>query len=351
MTGTKIRFGVVGVGRIGKIHIQNLVNRIPGAEVAALSDVAGGELASVAAQFGIARTFDDYRDLLALPEIDAVVICSPTDSHFRMIVDAAAHGKQIFCEKPIDLSLEKVQAANDEVARRGVRMMVGFNRRFDPHFQKVRQSIAAGKIGEPHVLRITSRDPGPPPEAYIRASGGLFLDMTIHDFDMARYLMGSEVTEVYARAAVKVDPVFERAGDWDTAVVTLTFQNGSFAVIDNSRKAVYGYDQRVEMFGSEGMVTVSNSAEDHHILSDRAGIHTALPLHFFLERYAESYRREMQAFLEAITTGAEVPVGGEDGYRAARIALAAAQSVRENRPVKISEIGEREAPECPVSSM
>jgi myo-inositol 2-dehydrogenase/D-chiro-inositol 1-dehydrogenase len=351
MTATKLRFGVLGVGRIGKIHIQNLVNRIPEAEVVALSDVAAGELASVAAQFGIARTFANYRDLLAVPEIDAVVICSPTDTHYQIIVDAAARGKQIFCEKPIDLSLEKVEAAKEAVARGGVRMMVGFNRRFDPHFQKVRQTIAAGKVGEPHVLRITSRDPGPPPEAYIRASGGLFLDMTIHDFDMARYLMGKEVTEVYARAAVKVDPVFERAGDWDTAVVTLTFENGSFAVIDNSRKAVYGYDQRVEMFGSEGMVTVSNCAEDNHILSDRSGIHTALPLHFFLERYAESYLREMRAFLEAITSGAGVPVGGEDGYQAAVMALAAARSVRENRPVKTSEITERKAPQCPVSSM
>lgn len=351
MTGKKIRCGVVGVGRIGKIHIQNLVNRIPGAELVALSDVAAGELASVAAQFGIARTFADYRDLLALPEIEAVVICSPTDCHYRMIVDAAARGKQIFCEKPIDLSLEKVQAANDEVARSGVRMMIGFNRRFDPHFQKIRETIAAGNVGEPHVLRITSRDPGPPPEAYIRASGGLFLDMTIHDFDMARYLMGREVTEVYARAAVKVDPVFEKAGDWDTAVVTLTFENGSFAVIDNSRKAVYGYDQRVEMFGSEGMVTVGNCSEDNHILCDRAGIHSALPLHFFLERYADSYLREMQAFLEAITKGADVPVGGEDGYQAAVIALAAARSVRENRPVQLSEISERKTPGCPVSSM
>src|SRR5271155_3364681 len=262
---SKLRFGVVGVGRIGKIHIENLVNRIPGAEVVAVCDVAAVELAAIAARFGIARTFTDYRELLDLAEIDAVVICSSTDTHHQMIVDAAARGKQIFCEKPIDRSIEKVQAANEEVSRRGVRMMVGFNRRFDPNFLKVRETIAAGLVGQPQILRITSRDPAPPPEQYIRASGGIFMDMAIHDFDMARYLMASEVTEVYARAAVLVDPVFAKYGDWDTACTTLSFENGALAVIDNSRKAVYGYDQRVEMFGSEGMVTVANNTPDTQI--------------------------------------------------------------------------------------
>jgi len=349
MHSNKLRFGVLGVGRIGKIHIGNLVNRIPDAEVVALSDVAGAELEAVAARFSIARTFTDYRRLLDLPEVDAVVIASPTNLHYQMIVEAAARGKQIFCEKPIDLSLEKVHAANQEVGRRGVRMMVGFNRRFDPNFLKVREIVAEGKVGRPQVLRITSRDPGPPPEAYIRASGGIFLDMTIHDFDMARYLMGSEVAEVYTRAAVMVDAVFEKAGDWDTAVITLTFENGAFGSIDNSRQAVYGYDQRVEVFGSEGMATVANNAPDSHILSDRAGIHTALPLHFFLERYAESYWREMQAFVDAVHQQAPVPVSGEDGFQAAVIALAAAKSARENRPVKVSEISAGVTSECPVS--
>ncbi len=348
MTG-KLRFGVLGAGRIGKIHIENLVNRIPGVQVVALADVAAQEREAVAARFGIGKTFADYREMLALPEVDAVAICGPTNLHYQMIVDAAARGKQIFCEKPIDLSLEKVQAANQEVARRGVRMLVGFNRRFDPNFLKVREIVAGGKVGKPHFLRITSRDPAPPPEAYIRASGGIFLDMTIHDFDMARYLMGSEVSEVYTRAAVLVDPVFEKAGDWDTAVVTLTFENGAFGSIDNSRKAVYGYDQRVEMFGSGGMVTVANNTPDAHILADHAGIHTALPLNFFLERYAESYLREMRAFVDAVVDGTPVPVGGEDGFKAAAIALAAARSARENRPVKLSEIHQGVAAECPVS--
>jgi myo-inositol 2-dehydrogenase/D-chiro-inositol 1-dehydrogenase len=325
------------------------VNRIPGAEVVAVSDVVAAELEAVATRYGIARTFADYRDLLNLPEVDAVVICSPTDRHYQMILDSAARGKQIFCEKPIDLSLEKVQTINEEVSRRGVHMMVGFNRRFDPNFLKVRETITGGLVGQPHVLRITSRDPGPPPEQYLKASGGIFLDMTIHDFDMARYLMGSEVTEVYTRAAVLVDPMFARAGDWDTAVITLTFENGAFAVIDNSRKAVYGYDQRVEMFGSEGMVTVTNNTPDSHILCDRVGIHTALPLNFFLERYTESYLREMRAFVQAVVNQTPVPVGGEDGLKAAVIAVAAGISARENRPVKLVEIYEGIAPACQVS--
>jgi myo-inositol 2-dehydrogenase / D-chiro-inositol 1-dehydrogenase len=225
-----------------------------------------------------------------------------------------------------------VQAANREVAGRGVRMMVAFNRRYDPNFLKVRESIAAGLIGQPQILRITSRDPGPPPEQYIRACGGIFLDMTIHDFDMARYLMGSEVTEVYARAAVFVDPMIAQAGDFDTAVITLTFEKGAFAVIDNSRKAAYGYDQRVEMFGSGGMVAIANNTPDTHILCDRAGIHTSLPLNYFLERYAESYRLEMCAFIDAVVKQKPVPVGGEDGFKAVVIALPPAYPLAKTVP-------------------
>jgi myo-inositol 2-dehydrogenase / D-chiro-inositol 1-dehydrogenase len=336
----RLRLGVIGAGRIGKIHIENLATRIAGAELVAISEVAAAEREAIAARFGIRKAFAEYRELLDLPELDAVVISSPTDQHYAMIVEAAARGKHIFCEKPIDLSLEKVRAAIAEVARRGVQMMVGFNRRFDANFRKVRESVAAGAIGRPQILRITSRDPGPPPEAFIRSSGGLFLDMTIHDFDMARYLMSSEVTEVFTRAAVMVDPVFERAGDWDTAVTTLTFENGAFGVIDNSRKAAYGYDQRAEVFGSAGMVAIGNNTADAHVLADRSGVHSALPLDFFLERYSESYVREMRAFVEAIASGAAVPVGGEDGLKAARIALAAAKSARENRPVALAEISE-----------
>jgi len=349
MTQHRLRFGVLGVGRIGKIHAGNLSNQIPGAELAALSDVFPEDLAAVAAQLGVSKTVSDYRDLLQDRDLDAVVICTPTHTHYQIILDAAAAGKHIFCEKPIDLSIGKIQTINEEVRKRGVQLMVGFNRRFDPNFEKVREIVAAGKIGEPNVLRITSRDPGPPPENYIRSSGGIFLDMTIHDFDMARYLVGSEVTEVYAKAAVLVDSVFEKAGDWDTAVVTLTFENGALGSIDNSRKAIYGYDQRVEVFGSEGMVTVKNNAPNTHVYSDRTGIHSALPLNFFMERYKESYLKEMRAFVDAVERQQPVPVDGNDGLMAVVIALAAAKSAREQRPVKLTEVYQRSLSPCQIA--
>lgn len=338
MSHRKLRFGVLGVGRIGKIHAENLVNRIPGAEVAALSDVFPDELARVAARLNLAATYPDYRQVLELADVEAVAICTPTDTHHRIILDAAAAGKHIFCEKPIDLSIDRIKEINEQVAKCGIQLMVGFNRRFDPNFLKVREIVRSGKVGKPHVLKITSRDPAPPPEDYIRGSGGLFLDMTIHDFDMARYLLGSEVTEVYARAKVLVDPVFEKAGDWDTAVVTLAFESGALGTIDNSRKAVYGYDQRVEVFGSEGMVTVKNNTPDSHIHLDRTGVHSSLPLNFFMERYTESYLREMQVFVDAVQGNQPVPVTGHDALLAVVIGLAAAKSVKENRPVKLTEI-------------
>jgi myo-inositol 2-dehydrogenase/D-chiro-inositol 1-dehydrogenase len=346
MAVSKTRFAVLGVGRIGKIHLDNLCGRIPGAEVVAVADAAPGEAAAAAARYGVARAFTDYREALAVPEVDAVVIATPTDTHFQAVLDAAAAGKHIFCEKPLDLNPARIATINRETARRGVKLMTGFNRRFDPNFLKVRQTVAAGAIGSPQVVRITSRDPAPPPENYIRSSGGLFLDMTIHDFDMARYLAGAEVTEVYARAAVLVDPVFERAGDWDTAVVTLTFDSGAIGTIDNSRQAVYGYDQRVEVFGSEGMVGAGNETADTHFRFDRAGEQRALPLHFFMERYTESYREEMRAFVDAVREDLPVPVGGHDGLMAVLIGLAAMRSARENRPVRPAEFLEGEAAEC-----
>jgi myo-inositol 2-dehydrogenase/D-chiro-inositol 1-dehydrogenase len=297
------------------------------------------ELAAVAAKLKVGKTFADYRQVLELPEVDAVAICTPTNTHYQVILDAAAAGKHIFCEKPIDLSIGKIVRINAEVKKRGVELMVGFNRRFDPNFLKVHDTVKAGGIGEPHILRITSRDPAPPPETYIRASGGIFLDMTIHDFDMARYLMG-DVTEVYARANVLVDPAIGKAGDWDTAMVTLTFANGALGAIDNSRKAVYGYDQRVEVFGSGGMIAVKNNTHDNHVRLDREGTHSALPLDFFMDRYAESYLMEMEAFVDAVQNQRPAPVNGNDGLMAVRIGLAAAKSVRENRPVKLDEIYE-----------
>jgi len=333
-----LRVGVVGAGRIGKIHIENLTNRILGAEVAAVCDVTPDELAAIEDRFDLSKVYLDYKQILELPDVDAVVICTPTNTHCRMILDAAAAGKHIFCEKPVDLSIEKNQRINEEVHKYGIQLMVGFNRRFDPNFLTVHEMVKSGKVGVPQVLKITSRDPSPPPEDYLRASGGLFLDMTIHDFDMARHIMGADVTEVYARADVLVDPVFKKVGDWDTAIVTLAFESGALGTIDNSRKAVYGYDQRVEVFGSEGMVTVKNNTSDNHVYLNREGTHSSLPLNFFMERYTESYIGEMQAFVDSIRGNTPVPVNGNDGLMAVTIGLAAAKSARENRPVKLTEI-------------
>jgi myo-inositol 2-dehydrogenase/D-chiro-inositol 1-dehydrogenase len=323
---------------MGKIHVANLATRIPEAELVAVCDILPEELARVAGKFNIAVRFPEFTRMLERPDIEAVAICTPSNTHYQLVLEALAARKHVFCEKPLDPAIEKVEEMNAQARARGLHLMVGFNRRFDPNFAKVREIVKSGAIGEPHVVRITSRDPAPPPEQFIRASGGLFLDMTIHDFDMASYLAGSPVTEVYARATVLVDPVFERAGDWDTAVVTLTFANGAMGTIDNSRQAVYGYDQRVEVFGSKGMVTVGNNTPDNHILLDRVGVHSALPLNFFMERYTESYRREMQAFVEAVKANRPVPVTAYDSLMAVVIGLAAAKSVRENRPVKISEL-------------
>jgi myo-inositol 2-dehydrogenase/D-chiro-inositol 1-dehydrogenase len=334
----KLKFGVIGVGRIGKIHIENLSHRIPNAEVIVAADVYSEELNNVAKQFSIGSTSSNYKDILNTPDVDAVVICSPTDTHSEIIQEAAALGKHIFCEKPIDLDLDKIAKINDVVDKHGVKFMVGFNRRFDPNFLKVHDTVQQGKIGKPHVLNIISRDPDVPPKEYINASGGIFLDMTIHDFDMARYLIKSEVEEVYTRADVLIDPVFKEAGDYDTAVITLTFENGALGIINNSRKAVYGYDQRVEVFGSDGIVMVNNNTPDNHIHIDCKGTHSSLPLNFFMERYTQSYLNEMQAFIDCIQNDVPSPVTGEDGFMAVIIGLAAKRSAEENRPVKTSEI-------------
>ena len=334
----KVRFAVLGLGRIGKIHSGNLAARISGAELVAVADVVPAELSVAGGRFPGAKAFADYREALALPEVDAVAICTPTDTHYQTILDAAAAGKHIFCEKPIDLAVDRIVRVMEETRKRGVELMVGFQRRFDASFRAAGEAVRAGKIGQPQILRITSRDPGPPPESYIRSSGGIFLDMTIHDFDMARYLMGSEVTAVHAQGRVLVDPVFERAGDWDTALVSLEFANGGLGAIDNSRKAIYGYDQRAEIFGSAGMIAAENHTPANTVCLDAEGVHLPKPLHFFLERYAGAYLSEMQEFVNAIAAGRPVPVGAEDGLRAVRIGLAATRSAREKRTVRVEEM-------------
>lgn len=332
-----IQLGVVGTGRIGRVHIQTITQRLPQARIAVVTDVNQQAAAAVAEAFGIARVAPDYDTMLADDQIDAVLICSGTDTHADFIIKAAQAHKHIFCEKPIAAELSQIDAALQAVEDAGVQLMIGFNRRFDANHQRIRTAIDAGEIGTPHLLHIISRDPSPPPLEYVRVSGGMFFDMTIHDFDMARFLFG-EVTEVYAMAGVLVDPAIGEAGDVDTAVITLKFANGAMGTIDNSRQAVYGYDQRVEVFGSEGVARSDNLFADAVTLSNRTNVYRGLPLNFFMERYIPSYQAEIAAFVECLATGQPMPVTGIDGRIPVLMAMAARRSCQENRPVRLDEI-------------
>ncbi|HNR02207.1 MAG TPA: inositol 2-dehydrogenase [Anaerolineaceae bacterium] len=333
-----IKVGVIGAGRIGKIHAENLATRIPGVTVAAIVDVNLKAAQELADKLHIENVYSDYRKIIEDKTIDAVAICSSTDTHADLIIAAAGAGKHVFCEKPVDHSLEKIDKAIAAVNKAGVQCQIGFNRRFDPNFKKLRDLVQGGQIGDLHILRITSRDPAPPPAEYVKLSGGMFLDMTIHDFDMARYLSGSEVVEVYAAGSVMVDPAIGAAGDIDTAIITLKFANGAIGTIDNSRKAVYGYDQRAEVFGSGGMAATANNTPNTSVYSNADGVVSEKPLYFFLERYMESFVAEMRDFINAIREGAPTPVTVLDGRKPVVIAMAARKSMLENRPVKLSEI-------------
>jgi myo-inositol 2-dehydrogenase/D-chiro-inositol 1-dehydrogenase len=333
-----VRVGLIGAGRIGRVHANNLAYRIPAAELVAIADVNPAAARALADTCRVPRAVADYGVLLDDPEIDAIVICSSTNTHAQIIEEAAAAGKQIFCEKPIDLSLARTDEALAAVERAGVKLQIGFNRRFDANYRRVRQAVESGEIGTPHLVHIISRDPAPPPMEYVRVSGGMFVDMTIHDFDMARYLVGEEVEEVYTAAAVLVDPAIGEAGDVDTALITLRFAGGAMACIDNSRRAVYGYDQRAEVLGSRGAVQTGNQYANAAIISTGESIRRDLPLNFFMDRYVESFVAEMTAFIEAVRDDTPTPVTGYDGRMALILALAARKSHREGRPVRMSEI-------------
>jgi myo-inositol 2-dehydrogenase/D-chiro-inositol 1-dehydrogenase len=322
--------GVIGVGRIGRMHADLLARRIPGATLAAVHDAD-----PAAAQSAGARAHAAVGDLLADPTVDAVAICSSTSTHADLIVAAARAGKAIFCEKPISLRLEEVDRALAAVEAAGVPFQIGFNRRFDPAHQAVHEAVMRGDVGEPQLVRISSRDPAPPPMDYVRDSGGIFLDMTIHDFDMARYVTGSEVVEVFARGAVRIDPAFAEAGDVDTALVTLVHESGCLTAIDNSRRAVYGYDQRVEAFGSRGVATSENPLAHTAVVRTADGASSAALPYFFLERYIPSYVREWEAFVRAVRTGEPTPVSGADARAPLVIGLAAWRSLTEGRPVAL----------------
>ena len=334
----RIRVGIIGAGRIGKLHAENLTYRIPDAQVVAIADVDVEAARACATKLGIPSVYTDPSAIFADADIDAVLICSSTDTHASLIEEAAEAGKHIFCEKPIALDLAAIDRALQAVEKTGVLLQVGFNRRFDPNFRRAQELVTQGAIGKPHVLRITSRDPEPPPIDYVKVSGGIFLDMTIHDFDMARYLMQDEVEEVYAAGAVLVDPRIVDLGDVDTAAVTLHFRSGAIGVIDNSRRAVYGYDQRAEVFGEKGAIVVSNPKPDTAVISDEQGDHTSPLLHFFVERYTDSYVAEIKAFIKCIRSGKEPPVTGLDGKVAVVMGYAAKLSYEEHRPVRLTEI-------------
>ncbi|TCO70037.1 inositol 2-dehydrogenase [Marinisporobacter balticus] len=331
----KMKVGIIGAGRIGKVHSQSIMNHIPEVEIKTISDVYIDVAKEWAKKMDIKEATSDYKEILNDPEIDAVLICSSTDTHAQISVEAAQAGKHIFCEKPVDLSVEKVEAVLEAVKEAGVKFQVGFNRRFDHNFRKVKEIIDTGKVGDLHIVKITSRDPAPPPAEYVKVSGGMFLDMTIHDFDMARFLIGSEVEQVFVSAAVRVDPAIGEAGDVDTAVINLKFTDGTICVIDNSRKAAYGYDQRVEVFGSKGKVEVANDTPSTAMLSTEEGVFSDKPKYFFLERYMDSFVDEMKDFMDAVLNDKPVPVTGIDGLKPVLIGVAAKKSVEEGRTIKL----------------
>jgi myo-inositol 2-dehydrogenase / D-chiro-inositol 1-dehydrogenase len=334
----KLQIGIIGAGRIGRVHAESLAFRIPEAVPAAIADTNGEVAREVAERCRIPRVVTESKEILSDPAIDAVLICSPTETHANLIVGAARAGKHIFCEKPIDHSLSNIDRALQEVKKSGVKLQVGFNRRFDANFVRVREAIVRGEIGTAHLMHIISRDPGPPPISYIKTSGGIFLDMTIHDFDMARFLVGDEVESVYATGGVRVDPEIGKAGDLDTVVTVLRFKNGVIGTIDNSRRAAYGYDQRVEILGSKGAIATGNCYPNQAILSTASAIQRDLPLNFFMDRYTDSFISELQAFVRAVMLNEPVPVNGMDGRAAVVMGLAARKSYDERRPVQLEEV-------------
>jgi len=337
VTTSTVRVGVIGVGKIGRMHAELLTHQVPGASVSVVHDALEDAARDVAEELGVASAAE-VDEVLGADDVDAVAICSTTDTHPDLIVAAARAGKAIFCEKPVSLDLGEVDRALAVVDEAGVPFQIGFNRRFDPAHAAVAAAVRDGTVGDPHLLRISSRDPAPPPLSYVRSSGGIFLDMTIHDFDMARFVTGSEVVEVFARGAVRIDPGFAEAGDFDTATVTLVHENGCLTTIDNSRQALYGFDQRVEVFGSHGMAASENPLAHTTIVRTKGGTRAAPLPYFYLERYVPSYVREWEAFVAAVSAGETPAVTGIDARAPLAIGLAAWRSLREGRPVRVDEV-------------
>ena len=337
--GKTVKMGLLGMGRIGKLHAMNIQNSLPNAEIiVAVDPFLNEEMEAWAKGIGITNCSKDPKDVFENKEVEAVLICSSTDTHADFIIQSARAGKQIFCEKPIHTDLDKIKEALAEVEKAGVKLQLGFVRRFDRSHKKVRDVVASGQLGKPYVVKVCSRDPEAPPMSYVAVSGGIFMDMMIHDFDMVRYLAGSDITEVNTVGACLVNPDFAKYDDVDTAIVTLKFANGAIGVIDNCRQAPYGYDQRVEVHCEKGCVQDNNNLENEAYISTASGVEGAKPTWFFLERYNDAFIAEMKDFVDAVLEGKEVPVGGEDGLESVRVAMAARKSLLEKRPVQLSEI-------------
>lgn len=330
-----LRFAILGAGRIGQVHAR-AVSGTSGAVLTAISDPMPAAAKSVAEAYGCAiRSIDE---IAASDDVDAVAICTPTNTHADLIEQFARAGKAIFCEKPVDLSLARVKDCLATVEETGATLMVGFNRRFDPDFRAVRSAIDEGRVGAVETVVITSRDPSPPPADYIKVSGGIFRDMTIHDFDIARWLLGEEVETVTAQASVLVDPEIGTLGDYDSANVILRTASGRMAMITNSRRASYGYDQRIEVHGSDGMAQAQNMLEANVAIARADGIATPPLQDFFMTRYRAAYANEIAAFVEAVTNRTPPPATGHDGLMALALADAAFKSAGEGRTVAVSEI-------------
>ncbi len=327
-----INFGLLGAGRIGKTHATAILG-LPGTKLAAVFDPIDAAAEHIVAMSGARRA--SVEEILADKAIDAVLICTPTDMHADQIELAARAGKAIFCEKPVDLSADRVRACLKVVDETNAKLMIGFNRRFDTNFAAVRAQIDAGSIGAVELVQITSRDPGPPPIEYIKRSGGLFRDMMIHDFDLARFLLNEEIVAVSAMGSVLVDPAIGAAGDVDTASATLRTKSGKIAVITNSRRATYGYDQRIEVHGSKGAVSAANVHNNTVTVANKDGYHDAPLLDFFMERYAVAYRTELQSFVNAIEKGSAISPTGIDGLKALELADAAVKSVQSGTEIKV----------------
>lgn len=336
-----MKVGIIGAGRIGKVHAKNISMYVPEVEIKTVADpFMNEESEKFLRKCGVGNVTKNPDDIFNDKDIEAVLICSSTDTHADFIIQAANAGKHIFCEKPIAYDLNKVHEAIDAADKAGVKLQIGFCRRFDHNHRGVYDAVRAGKIGNVHMIKISSRDPEPPCIDYVKVSGGIFYDMMIHDFDMARFLAGAEVTEVYAAGSVLVDPAIGEAGDVDTAMVTLKFDNGAIATIDNSRKAVYGYDQRVEVFGSAGCVRNENDTPNTVIISNSENTSYENTYSIMWDRYTGAFVSEIQAFVEAVNEDKETPVTGADGLYPVLMAAAAAatRSLKEGRPVKISEV-------------